>query len=169
MSRECVLTDKSMADEIQEELNQSDRTYIPVNGDLHHCFYEAILCSLEVPVFPKAYNALTFRNQLLMYMMENLQFSLNTLKIRLQAGNTSFYHFILKHMQFSEWGEESLIPFICKMWHLNICVLDPLLKNDKYNTYGLTFGYLSSHYVIIIYNSLNHFTGTGYYFLFTKA
>ena len=95
-----------------------------------------------------------------MFMIENWKYALDSLKLRLQIGKTSFYHYILKHLNFYEWGEEHLLPIICKMWHLKICVVDPLY-HDKIRDYGITFGNRPSHSLFIIYNTINHFSGTG--------
>ena len=166
MSRDCVFTNKQEANVIKKQLKKLNRAYIPVNGDLHHCFYEAILCNLDTPQFPKCYNSLNLRNQICMFIIENFQFYMTNMKIRLQAGRTSLYHFILKHMDFFEWGEEALLPIICKMWHVTIAVFDPLCKDrNKSRIYGITFGSPASHSLAIIYNTINHFTGTGYYFI----
>ena len=125
MAVACNLIDNDEAIRMKELLKVEDRRYVPVSQEYHHCLFEAILCNMYPPVAPDLYTAYHLRLQTCMFMVKNHKVCTHLLKHRLQSCDTSLYHFILKFLNFKEWGEENLIPVICKMWKISISVLDP--------------------------------------------
>lgn len=159
MSLECNLINRDEAIQVQEQLNTLDRCHVPVSQTLYHCLFEAVLCNLQPPFYPQQYTGFDLRLQLCMYMIKNHEMCTNILKLRLIAYDTSLYWFILKFMDFQEWGEEILLHIICKMWKITIAVLDPTHENF-FRHYGLEDDMTYENFVII-YNGANHYTGTG--------
>ena len=156
VSRDCVLYSKAEGLLIAQHLKHLNRVYIPINGDYHHCYFEAILCQVESPVVYTSYH---LRLQTCMYMIENYPESLELLQWRLVGYNTSFYLFVKKLLNFYEWGEEYLTPIICKMWQVPITIID-LSDKDIYKNFGSD---TVSEHIVLIYNGSTHYTGTGNY------
>ena len=157
-------------------LQPTGNKYVTTDWTLDPCAYEAIANSLfstfsKDKHLLKNYTGLDFKNQMLIYILENyytnpkLRSILNNHMAETLLLGSSLCTWVEKINRTMTWGDLELINVISLMLNLKISILD--YAGGTANIVTWHFGHQKSikgMHVILIYKTSTHFNGTGNFY-----
>ena len=172
-SLDCLLGNATEGDYIKYLLQPTGNKYVTTDWTLDLCIFKAIVNSLfstlsKDEYMLKNYTVLDFKNQMLIYILENyysnskLRNILNNHMAETLLLGGSLCTWVQKINRTMTWGDLKLINVISLMLNLKISMLD--YAGGTANIVRWHFGGQKSIKkvdVILIYSGSTHFTGTG--------